>query len=280
MPVPARIYLVAVWVAALLASVAALVFGRGVDGGDLVSWAALSAAAACAQVLVVRTDKNQSYHMTITFVVAAALILPAALVVPLVLIQHIPEWFKERYAWYIAAFNVSNYLLNALLALVTFNLLIGSSDLADWAAAALAAAVIFVASNHALLAAVLKLGRGHSLRSSALFTPAALATDLAPAVLGVALTYFLLHVVWLVPAAVLPLYLVYRSMRIPALHRAEARQAALVSFGLRALGDEPSPALWDAAVSVSCQVLGAEFGYLIGGHEPALLVRTGVAAVA
>jgi signal transduction histidine kinase len=275
MPVAARIYLVCVWVAAVLSAAAALAFGRGVDAGDLAGWAALSAAAACAQVLVVRTDKNQFYYLTITFVVAAALILPAALVVPLVLIQHIPEWFKERYAWYIAAFNVANYLLNALLALITFSLLSAGSD-RRWAAAALAAAVIFVTSNHALLAAVLKLGRGHSLRSSALFTPAALATDLAPAVLGVALTYFLLHVVWLVPAAVLPLFLVYRSMRIPALHRAEARQSALVSFGLRALGDEPSPALWDAAVAVSSEVLGAEFGYLIaGGDHPALLAAWG-----
>src|SRR5205814_611964 len=84
------------------------------------------------------------------------------------------------------------------------------------------------------------------------------------------------HVVWLVPAAVLPLYLVYRSMRIPALHRAEARQSALVSFGLRALGDEPSPALWEAAVAVSSEVLGAEFGYLIaGGDQPALLAALG-----
>jgi signal transduction histidine kinase len=271
MPSGARIYLAAVWGAAIAATLAALWFDRGITTDDWVSWLALSAAAAIAQLLVVRTDKNQSYHMTITFVVAAALILPAALVVPLVLIQHVPEWAKERYAWYIGAFNVSNYLLDALLALAVFDLLGGTSD-GRWAAAALTAATVFVIVNHALLASVLKLGRGHSLRSSALFTPAALATDLAPAVLGVALTYFLLHVAWLVPAAVLPLFLVYRSMRIPALHRAEARQSALVGFGLRALEDEPNPGLWDAAVSVACDVLGAEYGYLIDASETPLLL--------
>ena len=101
MPVAARTLLVAVWTLATIAALAAIWFGRGISIDDWAAWAALSGAAAAVQVLVVRTDKNQSYHLTIAFVLAAALVLPPALVVLLVLAQHVPEWIKERYAWYI-----------------------------------------------------------------------------------------------------------------------------------------------------------------------------------
>ena len=46
--------------------------------------------AAVAQLFVVRTPRNQSYHTTIVFLIPAAMLLPPELVAFMGLIQHIP----------------------------------------------------------------------------------------------------------------------------------------------------------------------------------------------
>ena len=56
------------------------------------------------------------YHTSIVFIVAAALLLPPELLVLIPLVQTIPEWLKERSAWPIQGFNISNYTLDALAA--------------------------------------------------------------------------------------------------------------------------------------------------------------------
>src|SRR5919199_1055905 len=48
--------------------------------------------------------------------VAAVLLLPPEMVALIGVIQHIPEWLKHRYAWYIQTFNICNYTLTALAA--------------------------------------------------------------------------------------------------------------------------------------------------------------------
>jgi len=268
MPRSARLYVAGVMGAAAAAILASALLGPWSNPRDWAAWLALSLAAALAQLLVVRTEKNQSYHLTITFVVASALVLPPGMVALLVLVQHGPEWVREKYTWYIAGFNIANYVLDALLAAAMFGL-ISDETPGRWAAGAMTAAFMFVLANHLLLAIVLKLGRGHSMRSTGLFSASGLATDLACAVLGVALTFFVKNDAWLVPAAVLPLLLVYRSMRIPALHRAESRQARLISYGLSAVADAPPDRLLAEALAVACEVLGADCGYLIeNGKAP------------
>ena len=47
---------------------------------------------------------------------AAAILLPPQLVALVVIAQHLPEWLKERYAWYIQTFNIANIGLSAIAA--------------------------------------------------------------------------------------------------------------------------------------------------------------------
>ena len=68
----------------------------------------LGAIAAVAQLFVVRTPRNQSYHTTIVFLIPAAMLLPPELIVLIGVVQHIPEWLKNRSAWYIQIFNICN----------------------------------------------------------------------------------------------------------------------------------------------------------------------------
>ena len=63
-----------------------------------------------------RTGKNQSYQTSIVFLIPAALLLPPELVALVPVVQHLPDWLKNRTVWYIQIFNISNYTLAILAA--------------------------------------------------------------------------------------------------------------------------------------------------------------------
>jgi len=184
----------------------------------------LGAIAAVAQLFVVRTPRNQSYHTTIVFLIPAAMLLPPELVVLMGVVQHIPEWLKNRNAWYIQIFNICNWTLASLAAWASFHavLELGSSSHLRFALAGLAAAGAMVAVNHVLMAPMLYLARGHSIRDSGLFSFPSLSTDLVLAMLGVATAAFWQDNPWLISFAVAPLLLIHRSLSVPQLQE-EAR---------------------------------------------------------
>jgi len=194
---------------------------------DTSGWATfviLGSIAAVAQLFVVRTPRNQSYHTTIVFLIPAAMLLPPELVALMGLIQHIPEWLKNRSAWYIQIFNICNWTLAILAAYASFHgiLRLGSGSDVDYALAGFAAAGAIVIVNHALMAPMLHLARGHSIRESGLFSFPSLSTDLVLAMLGVAMAAFWAWNPWLIPFAVAPLLLIHRSLSVPQLQE-EAR---------------------------------------------------------
>jgi hypothetical protein len=179
-------------------------------------FAVLAGCAALAQLSVVRTTGNQLYHVAIAFTVAAALLLPPALLALMCVVQHVPDWFKERYPWYIQAFNICNFTMNALVALGAARLILsvdGGSEQTRWALAGLAASSAFVTLNHVVLAGMLRLARRLSFGASGLFAAKSLLVDLALANLGLALAAFWGWNSVLVIATVAPLAIVYRSLR-------------------------------------------------------------------
>jgi PAS domain S-box-containing protein len=212
----ARAYYLFVVVGAAAAGAAAL--GTTVSSDDWLRFAALAAAAAAANVFTVRTGHNHGFHTAIVFVVAAVLLLPPALLLPLALVQHVPEWFQQRYPWYIQTFNAANHAVAALAAWVVADALsdrLGSlGEEPRYAVAGAAAAISFVCVNHVLLAGMLRLGRGVSLAESGLFKAESLTSDLVLAGLGVALAALWLANPWLVVAVVAPLTLSHRSFRL------------------------------------------------------------------
>ena len=229
LPVQAIAYLVVVLAAAVALGGH---FVLDVHTGDLgmgqwATFALLATAAALAQLFVVITPRNQSYHMTIVFLVPAALILPPELLPVIAVVQHVPEWLKQRYAWYIQSFNIANYTLDLFAAwatahvLLDANWLIGDESVRT-GTAWVAAAIVFVAANHVVLAVMLRLGRGHSWRMSGLFSFESLSTDLVLATMGVLVTSTWQTNRWLVALALAPLVLIYRSLAIPVLEE-EAR---------------------------------------------------------
>ena len=217
LPASASAFAALIEVLAVVAAVAAL--SDGIPSGY--EWwraALLLPLAALAPMFRVAVGRNHSLHAAPAFVVAGALVLPPALLVPLVLVMLVPQWIRDRYAWYIGLFNVGNYMLSTLAAWVAVDLVRTDTDL-GFAAAGLAAAVVFVAVNHVLLAVMLRLGRGHSFRQSGLFSATGLTMELVLAALGIAIGAFVVFNPWILPVLIAPLALAHRSLSTVALLR-------------------------------------------------------------
>ena len=184
----------------------------------------LATIAAVAQLFVVRTPRNQSYHTTIVFLIPAAMLLPPALVALIGVLHHLPEWLKTRSVWYIQIFNICNWTLSMMAAYASFHAIVRTQPDSHvvYALAGLTAAAAMVAVNHVLMAPMLHLARGHSLRESGLFSFPSLSTDLVLAMLGVAMGAFWSRNPWLIPFSVAPLLLIHRSLSVPQLQE-EAR---------------------------------------------------------
>ena len=187
----------------------------------------LATGAAVAQVLLVKHPPNQSYHATNVFLIPAILLLPPELVVLVAIVQHIPAWLKNRTAWYRECFNICNYVIatlaawGAVKAVVHAHGLIPDGNL-RFAVAGLVCSVVLVGLNHAILAPMLLLGHGHSIRESRLFSFHGLSTELVLAALGIVLATFWHANPWLIPFALSPVLLIHRSLSVPKLE-AEAR---------------------------------------------------------
>jgi diguanylate cyclase (GGDEF)-like protein len=185
----------------------------------------LGVCVAVAQLFVVVTPGNQSYHTTGVFLVAGALLLEPELVALLATVQHVPDWLKRRLPFHIQTFNIANYTLSAMGAWAVAHLLLESQPFgadASIAVAGAAACVVFVSINHVLLAEMLRLARRLSFRESGLFSLENLSIDLVLAMLGVGVAILWNVNPWLIPFALAPLVLIHRSLSVPAL-QAEAR---------------------------------------------------------
>jgi diguanylate cyclase (GGDEF)-like protein len=227
LPGPARLYLFAVYAGAF-GAVAVTQPAVQPSAEDWWLAALLGGVAAVAQMFVVVTPRNQSYHLTPGIVVAAAILLPPPLIAVVVVAQHLPEWLKERYPWFIQSFNIANYTLAAIAAGRVFERVSGlggtssRSEHIVFFAAGLAAGVAFVCVQHVLLAFVLKLARGHTLRGTGLFEFQNFSMDVLLALMGVVVAALWEANPFLIAFALLPLVLVHRTLALPKLE-AEAQ---------------------------------------------------------
>ena len=229
-----------------LAAVFACVVGAAIPlgprihsaGGAWTAFVVLSTCAAVAQLFVVRTVRNQAYHTSTVFLIAGALLLPPELVLLMGVVQHIPEWLKQRYPWYIQTFNISNYTLDTLAAWGVAQLVSDHAPawLADGRRAAvtgLAACVVFIGLNHALMAGMLYLGRGHRPSQTGLFSPAMLSTEFVLASLGIGVAAFWHANQALIPFALAPLLLIHRALHVPHLEEQARIDAKTGLFNAR-----------------------------------------------
>ena len=155
------------------------------------------------------------FHPAILFVVAGALLLPPELLVLLGVVHCIPDWLKQRYAWYVQTFNIANYVLAGLAAWTASDMLggIGQPSLSG-AVSGVAAACAFVLANRLLLMPMLWLGRGLKPQESGLLDAGDIALEFVLALMAIPFAVMWIRSIWLAPVGLAPLVVIPFTQRM------------------------------------------------------------------
>ena len=186
--------------------------------GDAWALATFALGAALAQLFLVQASPRLGYDISLAFVFAAVIVLPAPSVVLVATLMFLPIWYREHYPWYMPVFNMANYALPALMGKVIIANGPQNPGLA-WAGFVAVATLAFTLVNHAVLAGILKLARGESVRQTRLFSVTHLSLDTLVLCSGAAMA-----LAWQISPvtslfAMLPLILVARALQIPRLEQ-------------------------------------------------------------
>ncbi len=223
LPRAARIYVVAVLVAAVIGGIAGILLAP--PRLDRLPVAiVLLVCATIAQQFKVKSPKHQSYYTTTVFFFAGAVLLHPAYIIAIILAAHAVESLRVRYRWYIQAFNVANFVLCSIAAGAIAG--IGQPTEPSSTGGAVfyvaLAGLTFVGLNHFLTALVIMWARGVSISRAGTMDWDNVGTDLALMSVGALGSLLWLKNPWLVPLCLGPLFLIYRSLLVPSL-KEEAR---------------------------------------------------------
>jgi diguanylate cyclase (GGDEF)-like protein len=223
LPFGATVYLAVVGAAAAVVALPALQ-DLSLETPGWTTFLLLAGGAAVAQLFTVRTKRNYAYHTTGVFLVAGALLLPAALVALMPLALRAPDWARRRVSSAVQAFNVAAYTLAVLAAYAGAHLArdLVHGEEAQAAAAGLVAMTLLVAVQAGISTPMVALMRRCSLFETGIFSTHGVTTELVLAALGVAVAGLWTGDPWLVPFALAPLLVVHRSLAVPKLEE-EAR---------------------------------------------------------
>ncbi len=176
---------------------------------------------ALAQVFKVEgTTERSSYNVSWVVYGFSFLLLGAPGLVFVILLGHIVEWAKHRYPWFIQSFNIAQFALAAFAATIVQSWVRSTTaaPIAD-VFALLAAISAFTGVNHLMVGLVVKLARRQSFRESGVFDRLPLAIDFT--LFGIGATSAIIWQVnpFAIILAIVPLYLIYTTLRMPALQR-------------------------------------------------------------
>ncbi len=226
----------AVAATALFATAAVARLGEGTHGWP--TFLVLAACATAAQLVAVRTTRDDAYLSSLPFLVAAALLLPPELVALMGAVPHTLAWAVQRGPGRTQAFEACNSTLGGLAAWGAGRLVLGSElgglpEGPRWALAGLAASLVLIAVRRMLLAGIGHVEYERGPEENGLAFTANLPAELVLAALGVSLAALWHADRWLVPFAVAPMLLVHRSLHVPRLQQQARVDAKTGLFNAR-----------------------------------------------
>ncbi len=183
---------------------------------------ALAVLAALAQVFKVDGPTERSSYNIAWLIYGFSLVslgIQASLLI--ILAAHLAEWARHRYPWFIQTFNIAVYALAAIAAYFVYLLINPSGIPADFQGAlgVLMLVLTFTFVNHLLVGWVIRLARGQSLKESGVFDSLTLAADVTLLGLGAASAMLFLTNPFGAILNVIPVYLLYQALKVPALSR-------------------------------------------------------------
>jgi diguanylate cyclase (GGDEF)-like protein len=222
----AKTHLALVGIAAIVVSVPLLArLGEGTTHwGRFVLLAVLTAGA---QLYTVDRPGKQSYKTSIVFLIASAILLSPSQLVLVAALQYLPEWVRTRKKPTVMGFNIAKGVLDTLSAwgayrLAADHLPLSTNNDLRLAVAGFIACFAYVTVNHLLLARMVSLAHGGTMRATQLFSFDYFTTDLFLAFLGVGVAALWLRAPYVIPLVIAPLVLTHRALSVPQL-KAEAR---------------------------------------------------------
>ncbi|HSF80667.1 MAG TPA: diguanylate cyclase, partial [Anaerolineales bacterium] len=138
-----------------------------------------------------------------------------------ILLSNVVEWAWHRYAWYIQCFNISTYVIATYFGGVVYQwILLGDSlQSLTGVLAILSAMGAFTLLNHLLVGMALWLARGENLSKSGVFEFFPLMLDFTLLCMGAGTALVWMSTPYGIILALLPLYLIYSTLKVPALER-------------------------------------------------------------
>ncbi len=183
---------------------------------------ALAAVASMTLVLKVEGATVRS-HYNISFLVYAftLVVLGPEDCMIVILISNFVEWAWHKYPWYIQSFNIASYLVAVQVAVLASAAINPSGEIVSLLGvlSVAVAMAIFTLVNHLMVGIVIWLARGENFKHSGVFDRFPLMLDFTLLCMGGGLAYIWLFSPYGVMLGVLPLYLIYTTLRVPALER-------------------------------------------------------------
>ena len=182
----------------------------------------LAVLGAVAQTLKVEGPNDKTNYSIAWFVYGFAFIAygpGAALFV--IVISHLAEWIWHKYPWYIQSFNIGNHVISVYLAGLVFETISPGTQVLDLngVMGMVAANLLFVFGNHFLVGVVVKVARGQSFTESGVFGFLTLFLDFTVLSMGAVTALIWVDNPFAALLNILPLYLLYHALRVPALMR-------------------------------------------------------------
>ena len=183
---------------------------------------ALIAGASISLILKVEGPTERS-HYNISFLIYAfsfVLLGPNTTAV-VILVSNLIDWAWHKYAWYIQLFNISAYLVAIFAAGLAFTWFNPEGHLysLNGVIGILAGIAVFTLINHFMIGVVIWLARGESFSVSGVFDFFPLMLDFTLLGMGAVAALIWLANPYAMILALLPLYLVFSTLKVPALER-------------------------------------------------------------
>ncbi len=193
---------------------------------DWAIFALLVSSVTLTQLFQVNGTNGHSYYPDSVFFMAGVFLLQPAQFALLVIIPHLIELLQLRLIksnklkdWYTQPFNIATHILAGFTALLTQYFLEAYLYTPARPFCVILIALSYVMVNHVLVAGVLWLVRGQSLRATGLLQLDSLVPDLVMACLGYIVVVLWRLDFWLIIPALTPLALMFEAVKIPQLKK-------------------------------------------------------------
>ena len=182
----------------------------------------LAALAAAAQVLKVEgATSRSSYNISWLVYGFTFVFLGPTATFFVILVSHLVEWIWHKYPWYIQLFNIGNYAIALLVSDLVYHGLQAAAGYTGLVPilAILAAFIAFTLVNHFMVGMVILLARGQSFSQSGVFDFLTVMIDFSLIGMGAGAALIWSVNPFGVVLTLLPLYLIYSTLKVPALQR-------------------------------------------------------------